>query len=569
MAEELTKKKRVRGAQRTAVKKIIQQAEAALTGDIDAAQLTALKLSLTEKKATLATLDDEVINLLESEQDISDDIIQSDEYKHKIYTTVACIESALRRPPTPVAPPTDSASLIHTTRAPPTDSASLTRAVTESSSMPGDHAPRTVTHMRDDPSSAVGIGSCVRLPKLTIHPFDGDITKWISFWDSFESAIHNNGGLSEVDKFNYLRSLVERTARDAISGLTLTAANYKEAIQILQRRFSSKQHIISRHMNVLLNLDPVTSTSAKALCHLYDRIESNIRGLKSLGVDSATYGSLLSPVLLGKLPSDVRLVISRKVPEEDWTLDALLENVELEVVAREWAGVSHTQASDRSAPTAATLFTSSNQGSLQCCYCQQGHSSSSCKQVVSAEDRKGILRRAGHCYVCLRREHVSRNCCSSARCYRCRGKHHSSICTADDLTKDLTRKSQPQPVLQGTSQALSPQCPIQPSAGRTQTGPPQAVAPGLNPQAAVFPSTNLLAVANQAVLLQTALVKIYNPERPQEVVRVRLILDSGSQRSYISRRAKEALHLIPEGECQLAVATFGGRRTGAQRCEIV
>ena len=57
---------------------------------------------------------------------------------------------------------------------------------------------------------------------------------------------------------------LERTARDAISGLTLTAANYKEAVEILQKRFGSRQQIISKHMDILLNLDPVV----KALRHL-------------------------------------------------------------------------------------------------------------------------------------------------------------------------------------------------------------------------------------------------------------------------------------------------------------
>ena len=35
--------------------------------------------------------------------------------------------------------------------------------------------------------------------------------------------------LSPVDKFNYLTSVVESTAAEAIVGLTLTAANYEEA----------------------------------------------------------------------------------------------------------------------------------------------------------------------------------------------------------------------------------------------------------------------------------------------------------------------------------------------------
>ena len=47
------------------------------------------------------------------------------------------------------------------------------------------------------------------------------ITCWTMFWDSFESAIDRNTGLSEIDKFNYLKSLLEKPAAEAISGLTL------------------------------------------------------------------------------------------------------------------------------------------------------------------------------------------------------------------------------------------------------------------------------------------------------------------------------------------------------------
>ena len=41
---------------------------------------------------------------------------------------------------------------------------------------------------------------------------------------------------------------MEKTAKEAISGLSLTEANYAEAIEILQKRFGSKQQIISKHI---------------------------------------------------------------------------------------------------------------------------------------------------------------------------------------------------------------------------------------------------------------------------------------------------------------------------------
>ena len=61
-----------------------------------------------------------------------------------------------------------------------------------------------------------------RLPKLELKGFSGDPTTWMSFWDSFSSAVDQNDYLSEVDKFNHLKTLVHRAAATTIAGLSLT-----------------------------------------------------------------------------------------------------------------------------------------------------------------------------------------------------------------------------------------------------------------------------------------------------------------------------------------------------------
>ena len=76
-----------------------------------------------------------------------------------------------------------------------------------------------------------------RLPELKLLHFTGDMTKWIPFWDSYKAAIHEDPELSDIDKFTYLRSLLEHTASEAISGLALTTTNYAEAVDILRKRF--------------------------------------------------------------------------------------------------------------------------------------------------------------------------------------------------------------------------------------------------------------------------------------------------------------------------------------------
>ena len=136
-------------------------------------------------------------------------------------------------------------------------------------------------------SNTYGIGTQVKLPKLDLKKFNGDISKWPSFWDAFESSVHNNKRLAAIDKFNYLNSLLMKSASEAISGLSITAANYDEAVTILKRRFGNKQLIIDRHMETLLNVNSVKSGpsgNTQPLRQLYDLIESQVRSLNSLGV---------------------------------------------------------------------------------------------------------------------------------------------------------------------------------------------------------------------------------------------------------------------------------------------
>lgn len=98
----------------------------------------------------------------------------------------------------------------------------------------------------------------VRLPKLTIKRYNGDLTKWLPFWDSFQSSVHDNPTLSNIDKFNYLTSFLESSAADAIAGLSITSANYEEASSTLKKCFGNTQSIVNKHMDSLLSIQAVT-----------------------------------------------------------------------------------------------------------------------------------------------------------------------------------------------------------------------------------------------------------------------------------------------------------------------
>ena len=117
-----------------------------------------------------------------------------------------------------------------------------------------------------------------KLPKLILPKFRGDVTTGKGFWESYKSAVHDNNSISKIDKFNYLRSLLEGAASRAIQGLALLSSNYDSAEEILEQRFGRLQQIISAHMDKILKFQPCTSDRPSHLRFLYDKLSVHVRG---------------------------------------------------------------------------------------------------------------------------------------------------------------------------------------------------------------------------------------------------------------------------------------------------
>ena len=74
-------------------------------------------------------------------------------------------------------------------------------------------------------SNSPGLRAEASLPKLSLKRFHSEAILFSPFWDSFVSAVDENQTLFDVERFNYLKRLVEGTAVAAIRGLPLTADN--------------------------------------------------------------------------------------------------------------------------------------------------------------------------------------------------------------------------------------------------------------------------------------------------------------------------------------------------------
>ena len=268
----------------------------------------------------------------------------------------------------------------------------------------------------------------VKLPKLSIKPFGGDIIEWCSFLDSFNSAIHQSS-LSDVEKFNYLRGYLKDEALKTIEGLTLSEENYEKALNILKERYGNTDIIISRHMKELVSLPSVTSDSdLKGLRRFYDALESHIRRLLSLKIDAGSYGMMLKSIILEKLPNQVRLLLTRDLRDTEWDLTKLQTALKNELLAREACSLipSSDQSEEENFSTASALVTKNYE--FKCVFCQGKHYSDKCDKITDVEIRKNHLRNSGRCFMCLKPKHTIRNCTSSRKCFYCKGHHNSAIC---------------------------------------------------------------------------------------------------------------------------------------------
>ncbi|XP_052242090.1 uncharacterized protein LOC127852239 [Dreissena polymorpha] len=310
--------------QRLGLKNIIDRFDSKIeeaSDEDDDIQFQALIEKLEEKVACLLVHNDKILSLTDADA-APEEMVKAEEYTFDVEVKLRRYKQRLQQPNIGI---TDAADLLSLASGSGSQQASgplppnnQRRVNTNSSNNSGQSAPEIST------------SSTHKLPKLTLPRFDGDILQWQSFWDSFESSIHCNVNLTDVQKFNYLKAQLEGTAAMTVEGFALTNANYTRAVELLRERYGQHCKIVHATMQALLKLSSPTSTVA-SLRGLYDRMETYIRGLESLGQHQDMYGSLLVPVVLEKLPMDKRKNLARVNENNDWFLQDLRRAINKEI----------------------------------------------------------------------------------------------------------------------------------------------------------------------------------------------------------------------------------------------
>ena len=391
MAENLPKLQASRAGYRAHLTQTIKKAtniatkEDPLT-DSDITSLKRIVNQLARKRSILEELDEKIVGMIEDPKELEKEIFQTEDIKEEIDETAAQISNTIEHflstklsqsnspsevtqvvlentssqsPSTTVNTndQTDSGTpneIVQQDNPPPPvntqsqDSQPSTNAQSQQDSQPPTNAqsqqdghPATNTQFHQEtpvipvfpptlptttPHQPSPINQNSRLPKLNLPTFSGNPLQWFTFWDSFEAAVHSNSTLGDVQKFSYLKAQLVGDASRAIAGFPLTNHNYTKAIQLLKERFGNPTKVINAHMQSLLDLQNPNYELA-SLQLFYDTMENHIRGLESLGKSHNNYGDLLVPIVLGKLPHQLRTNLARDHDSPEWKFAQLRESI--------------------------------------------------------------------------------------------------------------------------------------------------------------------------------------------------------------------------------------------------
>lgn len=412
-------------------------------------------------------------------------------------------------------------------------------------------------------------GSAVKLPKLDISSFNGNKLKWTEFWDTFECTVHRNSKLSDVEKFSYLLNKLIGEAKRAVDGLALSNENYEVAIDILRERFGNKQEIVDLHYKELMNA-PSPTNKIQSLRSFLDVTEKHLRSLEVLeeNINQHVFVSMIR----SKLPEYVlRQLEFSKESSTDWTIDTLRDHLSKYVSACEKSEKTIDDQKDDKKYSAERGFTKSAQVSKQkmnlssnriftprrpvsaeslfvgfkekslppktyvkrCRYCEKEHWSDECSKYNTIEDRKRRIK--GCCYRCLKEGHIASECRANKACVYCGeyNVHHRSLCSKKFKLKTSTRESSNVSLSDGMHTET------------TEVSTHQE---------------NVMVSTGEMVLMQTAKTEVKNKENSKSTD-VRLLLDCGSQRTYITEGLANKLGLRKEKGEDIKLVTFGSKET--------
>ena len=289
----------------------------------------------------------------------------------------------------------------------------------------------------------------VRLPKVLMPTFSGtSSSEYSTFIQKFNSLIHRDDSLDDVEKLMYLQSGCLDEAKKIADGYAVTAANYQQLRDALHQMFGRKRMVIQSYMESIIDLPNVSKIGLKSFLN---SLETAVRSVREYGVDQEQIAVVIIPLIERKLTEDHfkkwKEVIS---DDEDFSLEKLIKFLHERVLCQPADSVpkqSHpTVQSVKPKPpqTTAFLATQSSTSWTYCGFCNtHTHETANCRKFIRASPPKRVelVKASKLCFKCLGStdgQHSGQNC-SSPGCEKCHSGGHNTMLCGGWIRKDAAQ----------------------------------------------------------------------------------------------------------------------------------
>ena len=381
----------------------------------------------------------------------------------------------------------------------------------------------------------------IRLPKISVPTFDGNMLNWTSFWEQFEIAVHSKEGLRDVEKLAYLKDAVkDGPAKHVIEGLSRTAGSYAEAIECLRERYDRPRLIHQAHVRAILEAPSPKSGSGQELRQLHDVVKQHMRALEAMRCDSLE--TFISSLLELKLDRSSMFAWQNQTKDKKEVppYADLLEFIDLRARASE--SISHEGQKRQSQTVSSkgnvhvkTTYATSASINNSCVVCGANkHPLYTCRKFRSlpSPQRVEIARKNQLCYNCLQPGHFKPQCKSDQTCTKCRRPHHTLL--HDQFDRDRGNRSSER-------------------AGRDRRPSSSSEVDGSSHHTSHLSSPN--PGAQRGALLMTCQIAIVTSDG--SMTKARALLDCASSTSFVTERLAQRLRL-PRRRQRAQIAGIGG-----------
>ena len=294
----------------------------------------------------------------------------------------------------------------------------------------------------------------IKLPQLKIETFTGekvDYLKYHNFLTQFNNAIGHRANLSGASKLTYLRGYLSGYAAKLIEHLSINDGNYREALALLDREFLNRKALVNDLCQKLFALKckyDATYGETKLFIGEVRSILADLKIYECEVLEENSANVIVSSLVFSKLPIHFKQELARRVNNNYPSLTEIFDNY-IEVIAtlnlrapradvpvdgvKTNAGSStSTGLPQLSKQVFSNLATAAGERKA-CKFCfSLSHSMINCSAYPSFQSRQQRCAEPKLCERCSSAKHTKESCNATLNfeCKHCRDKTHiSALCS--------------------------------------------------------------------------------------------------------------------------------------------